>query len=481
MKRCFKYLFLVLFFSVMLDVNASVKCSEGKPGDTVNCVINNAGHGGSVSNIEVDKGLTFVSCDVCSDGSYTIESNKDANFKFKIADNITESKTLSATFGGETAKIKVVVSEEETEETDEESDATIYSVTLVPGNGQSNKTKTCTVNSLNTTCSITLDEIDNPNFTGWGKEKTCTEGAKGSVKVNKNITYYACYKNVESTDNDEEENNDNTQNVSTNILLKTLIVKNGEENVDLGFSIRKFEYNITIPTNVESLEVIPTAQDEGVKIEVVGNNELKNAKNVITIKLTSEDGKYNNYIINVLKSEEASKPLLSSLTVGTYNIQFSPERFSYNLKIDNKITSLIIDAVPEKDSYEKTVTGNSNLKDGSQIKIVVTNSETKQESTYVINIEKGSNKLFLYIGISVVVLIILIILLIVVVKKGKKSNTNNSTNNKGVSKNIKGQTVNNKNNIPEVISNVPVTPVVPVAPNVSNNEVKNVDIETLDL
>ena len=97
MKRYIKYFLLVFLCSLIINVDAKVTCEEGNPGATVNCVINNAGRGGTIRNIEVSEGLTFVSCDVCNEESYTIEANKDANFKFKISDKITESKTLTAT------------------------------------------------------------------------------------------------------------------------------------------------------------------------------------------------------------------------------------------------------------------------------------------------------------------------------------------------------------------------------------------------
>jgi len=473
-KRYIKYLLFVLFVSVIINVDAKVKCNDGKPGDTVNCVINNAGRGGKISNIEVSTGLTFVSCDVCNENSYKIEPNKDANFKFKISKDITESKTLTATFGGEDAKIKVIVESQDDNEEDTENTSTIYSVTLIPGAGQSNKTLTCTVNSLNTTCNVTLDELENEKFNGWGDNKDCTEGARGSVKVNKNVTYYACYKKDDVVDVPNEEND-------KSLLLKSLIVTNGTEKVNLGFSIRKFEYDITIPTEVETLNVEATAQSDNINVEIIGNNELKNEENVIKIVLSTEDGKSNEYIINVKKNDAANNPLLSSLIVGGYNIGFNPEKYEYNLTIDEGIKSLNITATPEKENYEYKIEGNNNLKDGSKISIIVNNTDTDKSSTYIINISKENNNLSMNLGIGGIILIILIILLIVVVKKGKKSNKNNQNNKKSNVSNLfkqQGQVVNNKGNIPEV------KPVIPTAPT-NSSVVKEVDkteqVETLDL
>ena len=472
MKRYFKCILIVLFFGVIINVDAKVKCDDGKPGDTVNCVINNAGRGGKISNIEVSSGLTFVSCDVCNGDSYSIEPNKDANFKFKISKDIAESKTLNATFGGEDAKIKVVIENQgESLEDDSDNEATIYSVTLVPGMGGTNKTLTCTVNSLNTTCNVTLDELDNENFNGWGEKKDCTEGARGSVKVNKNITYYACYKKENVSEQDQT--NDKT------LLLKSLLIMNETEKINLGFSIRKFEYDIVIPTSVESLNVEAVAQNKNINVQVLGHENLKEDNNVIKIILSTPEGTRNEYIINVKKSDEVDKPLLSSLTVGGYDIKFDSEKFVYNLTIADGINSLSINPIPEKDTYEYNVEGNNNLKDGSKISILVKNIETGKTSTYVINIAKKSNNILIYLGIAGIILIILIILLVIVVKKGKKTKNNTTKPNNNVN-NIKyqGQVVNNKSNIPEIQS------VIPTAPT-NSSIVKEVDkeeqVETLEL
>ena len=495
MKNYLKYFLLFVVCTITLNVSAKIKCDEGKPGDTVKCVFNSDEEvGGMIKNIDVSSGLTFVSCSVCNDTSYTIESGKNATFKFKISKDITESKTLKVAIAGEEGKIKVKVENESNDNSDSnESDVdtpTIYSVTLVPGNGKSNITKTCTVNSLNSTCDITLDNVENPNFNGWGKEKNCTEGATGNIKVNKNITYYACYKqeNSDVSDGNNDLNNNNNNNTeiegNKNLLLKSLIVKNGEDKIDLGFSIRKFEYSIVIPTTIEKLDVIALAQNESINVLIEGHDELKKAKNLITITLTDDAGTTNKYIINVEKTDKVAPPLLSSLVVGGYNIDFNPEKYEYKLKIDNGIKSLNVEPKVDNESYEVKILDNVNLKNGSRIKVVVSDIKNDQISTYIINIEKESNNLILYIAIAIIVLIVLVLLLLFVIKKGKKNNNNSNVNKKLDKKiNVPGKVVNAIQNIPDInqapIQNV-VTPVVPTELNAAATETKQDNIETLD-
>lgn len=463
--RFYKFLILCVLMCSTLVVSAEIKCAAGKPGDTVSCSVTKTNeHSGTISRIKVDQGLTFDSCDVCSEGSYVIAANTAATFKFKVDSTIKESKTLNVTFAGESGSIKVEVeeSENDTEKT--------YTVTLIPGNNRANITKSCTVNSLNTTCNVMLDDIDDTNFAGWGTSKDCNAGSKGSIKVNKDITYYACYKN-----DTKEETGTNT-NVNNNLLLKSLIVKNGEEEISLDFSIRIKEYNITIPTNVESLDVEALAQDENVKVVITGNDNLDKEENKISVLLTDKDDKTNEYIINVTKSDKVELPLLSNLIIGGYTIDFKPETFIYNVSIDDGITELNIDPTVADESLDVEIIGNKDIKNSSQISIVVTDIANDASSTYVIKIEKAMSNLIIYIGIGAVLLIVLIILLIVVVKKGKKKNNKNekpSTDKKP------GKVVNNKSNIPEVKPTIPVAPVNEVKP-VNKDTEKSEEIEVLD-
>jgi len=466
-----KYVVILMVCFLTLNVNATIKCESGKPGDTVNCTIKNSGYTGSIKKISVDDGLTFASCDVCDESQYTIEVDKTANFKFKISSDIQESKKLNVSFGGESAKVEVVV--ENDEEDGEESDVTYYTVTLIPGNGSPEKTLTCSVNSLNATCSVTLESLDDENFNGWG-QKGCTEGATGSVKVNKITTYYACYKK-----DDEEENESDTLELNRELLLNDLVVKNGDEVINFGFSIRIFEYSIIVPKEVTSLNVNATSSLEDIEIEVIGKENLDKDENVVKVVLTDKNNSKNEYVLNVIKSDEKPIPFLSSLVVGGYNIEFDSKKFNYDLTIDSGIKSLTINAVPEKEEYEYEIIGQNNIKDGSQIKVIVSDSENDTSTTYIINIKQDTSNLLIYIAIGGVILLILIILLIIVVKKGKsasKGGDNSGKKNKKIENNKVKQV-----NIPDAKPVIPTAPVAPTTvsnpmPQGTNQEKENIEV-----
>lgn len=477
MRRGFaliKYIFVVLLFNFVLNVDATIKCETGKPGDTINCTIKNSGAVGPIKRISTDNGLTFVSCDVCDETQYNIEADKEANFKFKISDDISEAKKLKVSFGGESAKIEVLVDSTDLE--DDENDVTFYTVTLVPGNNAPEKTVTCSVNSLNETCNVTLESIDDENFTGWG-QKGCTSGATGSIKVNKNVTYYACYKKAPLNEDIPLEE------LNRNLLLETLVVKNGEEILDLGFSMRIFEYSVIVPTTVTKLEVEGVSALENVNVVVSGNEDLNKDENVIKITLTDENNTKNEYILNIVKSDEASIPLLSSLVVGGYNnLGFDPKKFNYDLNVDSGISSLTVNAVPEKEEYEYEIIGQNNIKDGSQIKVLVKSLENNASTTYIINIKQDTSNLLIYIAIGGIVLLVLIILLIIVVKKGKKANKGGNDASK-TNKKVENNKAKQVSNIPEAKTIIPTAPVAPTPVSNPTSQVTNQEkdnIEVLD-
>lgn len=301
-----------------------------------------------------------------------------------------------------------------------------YTVTLDPNDSTEKIVKSCTLSGDDTFCSITLPKINKNTFNGWGTAPTCKEGASGTIKVDKNITYYACYiNNTKATST--------TSSTSDKILLKTLVLTNKETNekIDFGtFSIKKQEYSFKVLNEVSSINVEATA-DEGVNIEVSGNENLIVGENEIIIKLTNNENITNEYKLKVEKLDAGETitnvHFLKSLVVGGYNINFNQERFIYQLTIPSDISKLEITpiALNEKDKIE--VVGNEDLIDGSSISINVI-GEDDETTVYTINIIKESSANYLlYIAIGIIVLLIIVLVVLMIIKSNqKKKNSNNN-------------------------------------------------------
>lgn len=105
--------------------------------------------------------------------------------------------------------------------------------------------------------------------------------------------------------NNEEENNEdeNTDEENTGGLgLSNLVITGLELNPT--FATDVYEYKAEFAEDLDTLEVIATANQENANVEIVGNSNLQIGENLITIIVTSEDGETTvNYQITVTKNE----------------------------------------------------------------------------------------------------------------------------------------------------------------------------------
>lgn len=297
-------------------------------------------------------------------------------------------------------------------------EAKTLTVTLDPNDGTNKSTKTCQISGNETTCYVTLPTLEKENFNGWGTAKTCKVGNSGSIKVEKDITYYACYEDTEiPTTNNQS---------STNLYLKTLKLtdKDTNDSLDIGtFSMKKNEYTLKVLNEVKNI-AIETTQDEGINVEITGNENLSVGDNEIIIKLTDENNNTNQYKIKVTRLKEgetiSNVHFLKSLVVGGYNINFNKEQFVYSLTIPSDINRLEITPIPEDETAMIEIKNNEELIDGSLITINVI-GEDNETTTYTIEITKEtSTNYMLLIAVGIIILLIIILVILIIIKSNKK-------------------------------------------------------------
>ncbi len=236
--------------------------------------------------------------------------------------------------------------------------------------------------------------------------------------------------------------------------LKTLTISSGT----LNFQKDILEYKTTVPYNITKMDVTYEASDPKAKVEVTGNDNFIVGDNTILIKVTAENETVKEYKIIVTRQEEGAATLsnnsyLKSLSVGGYNLNFNKKTLEYNLTI-KKEKALDITALPEEKTSKVKIIDNTDLSNGSVIRIIVT-SEEGSSREYQINIKVQDNlTLFIYIGIGSLVLVLIIILIIVKAHKKKKSLTTPITYPRPV-----GLSTNNQFNNPAPINQTP-TPIV---------------------
>lgn len=189
------------------------------------------------------------------------------------------------------------------------------------------------------------------------------------------------------------------------------------------FEKDNLNYEIDVQKDVTYIEVEAKTESDKSKIEIKNNDNISE-DNPIEIIVTAENGEKRTYTINIAFVNGVSSNLIESMIIDGYKLDFSPEKNSYNLKIDRDVKSLEFDITLEDIDAEYEIIGNSNLKNGSKINIVVTGSDNK-DNIYTITISKSKN-------IAVILIVIIVIGIGGVVAYKFIRNLKSDNDNKGV-------------------------------------------------
>lgn len=225
--------------------------------------------------------------------------------------------------------------------------------------------------------------------------------------------------NGNTTNNNSGNTNNQSNNVqkSSNNYLKDIKLSYG----NITLENNKFEYDLNIPYDIDSIDVNAITEDSNAKVEISGNNDLKVGLNQIKILVTAEDNTTKTYIINVTRKEEgytlSNNNYISKLTITGYNLNFNKDILKYNLKIKKeKRLDINIELEDKKSNYK--IIDNNNLKNNSIIKIIVT-AEDNTTRTYEIHI-KNTDKIIKIIFISIITILILINIIRLIIKYRSK-------------------------------------------------------------
>lgn len=185
---------------------------------------------------------------------------------------------------------------------------------------------------------------------------------------------------------------------SNNANIKSLTIKgNDDSDVVLSpvFNPGVYDYEATVASNVKTVSITPILEDAKANA-VISNNaneELKAGEdNKITITVTAEDGTKKAYNINIKREALTSDATLKSLEIEEIEkFKFDKEKFTYNVKIDKNIKSLTIIYELSDENSTINIEGNSELKNGSIVKLIVT-AQDGTKKVYTLNIIKETNK-----------------------------------------------------------------------------------------
>ena len=254
--------------------------------------------------------------------------------------------------------------------------------------------------------------------------------------------------NTSKTDGAEE-----TQAESSNANLSMLGIRPTEYDFT-GFKVGTTSYDVTVPNDVEEVEVYATAQDSKSKISGLGTKKITEGLNDLSIVVTAEDGTEKIYTINVTRESETSSGEeikhnetassgegLSSLKIGDLDLSpaFSTNVYEYTVKYIGEGKELNVDAVATNSDYIVEVTGNDNLQEGENVvTILVTDDNGDNVATYQVTVNKSlvdeeaiareqeearkqeEQKKMIIIGVAVGVIVLIIVVAIIISHKRKK-------------------------------------------------------------
>ena len=187
----------------------------------------------------------------------------------------------------------------------------------------------------------------------------------------------------------------------------------------LGFDKETYDYTITVPYETEDLPIYAFAESETASVTVGNNTGLKVGNNLIQIEVKNNN-KTRIYSLHVIRKESgldiSNSARLGTLSIKNYNIEFSPDKLDYEVKIKREKT-LLISATPESNRADIYMYGNNDLTGFSTIRVKVI-AENGLTNIYSIDIQKAAyNKKIEIIASVAGVSVLLIVSLVIYLKK----------------------------------------------------------------
>lgn len=187
----------------------------------------------------------------------------------------------------------------------------------------------------------------------------------------------------------------------------------------LGFDKETYDYTITVPYETEDIPIYAFAEDENATVKVGNNTGLKVGNNLIQIEVKNNN-KTRIYSLHVIRKESgldiSNSSRLGTLSIKNYNIEFSPDKLDYEVKIKREKT-LLISATPESNRADIYMYGNNDLTGFSTIRVKVI-AENGLTNIYSIDIQKAAyNKKIEIIASVAGVSALLIVSLVIYLKK----------------------------------------------------------------
>ena len=355
----------------------------------------------------------------------------------------TTTATIKVTAEDGTTKTYTVKIEKEKEDTTtKSSDATLKKLDI--GGFTLNPTFKSNINTYSIKVKNNITGLDVTAIPNHDKAKVTISGNKNWKEGTNTVTIKVTAEdgsvnnyiiNVERESSNSNKNNQTTK--SSDNYLKSLTITSSHE-IKPSFNKNVTSYNITVPYEVDKLNLNAIPNDSKSKVEITGNENFKVGEvNTVEIKVTAEDGSVRIYSLNVTRSTTSSKTDLKDIIIDNADLspKFDPNNQEYTTKVDGKTDKLDIKADPADSSSKVEVIGNENLKEGHNTVLIKVTDKDGFIKYYSIDVEKAKKESKI-LGLSpvqfgiitgIISLLLLWILLLLFRKKKDDDDNNSST------------------------------------------------------
>lgn len=343
---------------------------------------------------------------------------------------------------GTTKTYTVKIEKEKEATTTKSSDATLKKLDI--GGFTLNPTFKSNINTYSIKVKNNITGLDVTAIPNHDKAKVTISGNKNWKEGTNTVTIKVTAEdgsvnnyiiNVERESSNSNKNNQTTK--SSDNYLKSLTITSSHE-IKPSFNKNVTSYNITVPYEVDKLNLNAIPNDSKSKVEITGNENFKVGEvNTVEIKVTAEDGSVRIYSLNVTRSTTSSKTDLKDIIIDNADLspKFDPNNQEYTTKVDGKTDKLDIKADPADSSSKVEVIGNENLKEGHNTVLIKVTDKDGFIKYYSIDVEKAKKESKI-LGLSpvqfgiitgIISLLLLWILLLLFRKKKDDDDNNPST------------------------------------------------------
>ena len=353
----------------------------------------------------------------------------------------TTTATIKITAEDGTTKTYTVKIEKEKEATTtKSSDATLKKLDI--GGFTLNPTFKSNINTYSIKVKNNITGLDVTAIPNNDKAKVTISGNKNWKEGTNTVTIKVTAEdgsvnnyiiNVERESSNSNKNNQTTK--SSDNYLKSLTITSSHE-IKPSFNKNVTSYNITVPYEVDKLNLNAIPNDSKSKVEITGNENFKVGKvNTVEIKVTAEDGSVRLYSLNVTRSTTSSKTDLKDIIIDNADLspKFDPNNQEYTTKVDGKTDKLDIKADPADSSSKVEVIGNENLKEGHNTVLIKVTDKDGFIKYYSIDVEKAKKESKILglspvqFGIITGIISLLLLWILLLLFRKKKDDDNNSS------------------------------------------------------